>query len=240
MSERHDQTESVAAYLLGALDEHECESFDAHLAGCVLCHDEVERLRLAVDMLPASAPAMTPPPELKHRVMAVVQREAVLLQAAQAPGEVRARRRGAAWRGRLSLGPLGLATATAAVAIAVFAGFELRDVTRDTETRTTAARVDGAKAPGARAWIERADGAATLRMRGMPQPPRGRIYQVWLARDGAAPRPTDALFTVTTSGSATVEIPGELGRVDAVLVTHEPLGGSRAPTRAPVISATLS
>jgi hypothetical protein len=34
-------------------------------------------------------------------------------------------------------------------------------------------------------------------------------------------------------------VPGRLSGVDAVMVTDEPLGGSRLPTRAPVITASL-
>jgi hypothetical protein len=60
---------------------------------------------------------------------------------------------------------------------------------------------------------------------------------VWLLRPGAkAPEPTPALFGVSTDGSAAVAVPGNLDGVKQVLVTHEPLGGSRAPTRAPILS----
>jgi hypothetical protein len=82
---------------------------------------------------------------------------------------------------------------------------------------------------------------AKLVVAGMPAPAEGRVYQVWLDRGGAGtPQPTDALFSVSRTGHASVDVPGDLGGVKAVLVTDEPLGGSRTPTRAPVISATLS
>jgi hypothetical protein len=64
---------------------------------------------------------------------------------------------------------------------------------------------------------------------------------VWLDHGGGrTPQPTDALFSVSREGHATVDVPGDLDGVKAVLVTDEPLGGSRIPTRAPVIAATLS
>jgi hypothetical protein len=58
------------------------------------------------------------------------------------------------------------------------------------------------------------------------------VYEVWLLHSGSAsPQPTDALFTVTKAGSATVEVPGGgAGRVREVLVTSEPLGGSTTPS----------
>ena len=74
----------------------------------------------------------------------------------------------------------------------------------------------------------------------MPAPPEGRVYQVWLRHGaGTTPKPTNALFSVSRAGDASVDVPGRLSGVDAVMVTDEPLGGSRLPTRAPVITASL-
>ncbi len=56
---------------------------------------------------------------------------------------------------------------------------------------------------------------------------------------GGSPQPTDALFSVSSSGGATVAVPGGVTGARAVLVTAEPLGGSRAPTSPPVIVARL-
>lgn len=74
----------------------------------------------------------------------------------------------------------------------------------------------------------------------MSEPPIGEVYEVWLARAGQQPQPTDALFTVTSAGSAAVEIPGELHGLDAVMVTAEPIGGSSSPTSPPVLRVALA
>jgi hypothetical protein len=67
------------------------------------------------------------------------------------------------------------------------------------------------------------------------------VYQVWLQRKGSdTAEPTDALFTVRPGGEATVEVPGSIDDVAAVMVTSEPDGGSDAPTRDPIIVASLS
>jgi hypothetical protein len=73
---------------------------------------------------------------------------------------------------------------------------------------------------------------------GMPQPPPGKIYEIWLSR-GAAPQPTDALFGVTRHGRGAVAVPGSLRGVKEVLVTSEPLGGSTHPTSAPLIRVAV-
>ena len=68
--------DSLGAWMLGALPEDEEEGFRAHLESCADCRAEAESLRVAVDALPAAAPPMLPPPALKGRVMAIVEREA--------------------------------------------------------------------------------------------------------------------------------------------------------------------
>ena len=81
---------------------------------------------------------------------------------------------------------------------------------------------------------------ATLVAHGLPAPPSGRVYQVWLKRDGHAPEPTSALFTPRSDGTATATVPGDLSGVDQMLVTDEPAGGSQQPTTDPLLAATVS
>jgi hypothetical protein len=94
--------------------------------------------------------------------------------------------------------------------------------------------------PSASAVLRLSDGHAQLTVSHMLAPPPGKIYEVWLQRSGALPSPTTALFNVTSSGAGVVDVPGDLHGVRQVLVTPEPLGGSRVPTHAPVIVARLS
>jgi hypothetical protein len=103
----------------------------------------------------------------------------------------------------------------------------------------TTARVS-ASAPTAHAVLREVGSRSELDVSGMPAPPLGRIYEVWLQKGSSAPRPTDALFSVTSSGRGSVNVPGVSRGVSKVLVTDEPLGGSSTPTRAPVIVVTLT
>ena len=228
--------DSAAAYLLGALDERELAQFEAHLEGCVACRDEVERLRVATDALPASPRQLQPPPELKDRIMAIVHSEAELLRAAgpEADRVERStpRRRLAWWPPRPAL---ALAATLAVLALGVGAGV-LGSGGLGDDTRTVAGEVTVADATAD--LIVRDEDHSTLVTQGLPRPSSGRVYQVWIKRPGHDPEPTDALFTVARDGSASVDVPHSLDGVEAVMVTSEPDGGSQVPTRDPVVIAS--
>ena len=70
-----------------------------------------------------------------------------------------------------------------------------------------------------------------LRVADMPPVAAGRVYQVWVKRPGRAPEPTDALFTTTSDGSATVAIPGGVGRRSRP--GHRPSATAAAACRPP-------
>ena len=86
MGPDHERWEDAAGtYVLGALPDAEREGYEAHLAACPVCRAEADDLAVAVRALPVSAPAMKPPPSLKARIMAEVEREAALLASAGQP-----------------------------------------------------------------------------------------------------------------------------------------------------------
>ena len=233
--------DSAAAYLLGALPEADVEAFERHLVACPACLEQVDELTPAAHALPVSVQPLTPPAELKSRIMAEVEREAELLAAAgpgadRPPAPARRRRR---WNFSLPrLAPV--ATAAALLLAGVAIGFGSSRLGGDPEGRTVTATVDAARAPGADASLEVSGDQATLVARGLPSPPSGRVYQVWLKRPGRAPQPTSALFMPSGEGAATATVPGPLDDVEQVLVTAEPAGGSPSPTRQPLVVAELS
>jgi anti-sigma factor RsiW len=257
-----EHRDDVGAWVLGALPDDAHERFAAHLVGCEACRREVAELQMVADTLPLAAPQVAPPPELKERIMAAVRAEAAVLEAAgpeadlpPAPAPTReaapaepapagperprparpARERRRFRLPALALRPLPAAVA-AAVLIALGVGGGVLLSSGGPSGTTVQARVVAPQAPGARASLTVADDRATLKVRDFPSPPAGRVYQVWLKRPGRDPDPTTALFR-TSGGSATVDVPGSMRGVDQVLVTAEPDGGSRAPTRQPVIIA---
>ena len=240
MSEHERWADAAGAYVLNAMPEDERRAYEAHLEGCDACSAEVEELRPAAQALPMASPPMTPPRELKLRIMAEVEREAALL--AQAGPEADRPRAPAAPRRRWALGGWRLAPVAAALLVAgLLAGFAIGGLNLGDETQTYAVTVDRAQAPDASAELTVADGEAMLVAERLPTPPNGRVYQVWIKRDGvSAPEPTDTLFMPSRDGSAAAAVPGAMDDASAVLVTHEPEGGSSTPSQAPLLTAPLS
>jgi anti-sigma-K factor RskA len=230
--------DSSAAYLLGALDESERAGYEAHLSGCAVCQEDVERLRVAADALPASPRQLAPPPELKDRIMAIVNSEAELLRAA-GPAADRvtspspSRRRFAWWPPRPAM---ALAATLLVLVVGVGAGVLGSGALDGSSTRTVPGEVTVADATAK--LIVRDEDHSTLVTQGLPKPSPGRVYQVWIQHPGKDPQPTDALFTVRKDGSASVDVPESLEGVESVMVTSEPDGGSQVPTRQPVVIAS--
>ncbi len=240
----HEQwQDATAAYLLGALEEAERAGFEEHLEGCAACREEVEELRPAVRALPVSVDLVEPPPELKGRIMAEVEREAALLAAAgpEADRPPAPRRRARRWAPSLRIPRLVPAAVAAALLIlGVAIGVGASRLGGETPHTVRAQVTDPAKAPDAAADVEVGEEGATLVAHGLPAPPSGRVYQVWIKRPGRAPEPTSALFTPSGDGTATASVPGDMDGVAQVLVTDEPDGGSQTPTRDPLLVADMS
>jgi hypothetical protein len=107
-------------------------------------------------------------------------------------------------------------------------------------TRTIAASVNRARVQSASASLVvsgAGERVAILRVRGMPEPDSRHQYQAWVLKGREVmPEPT---FDVGPTGSGAVAVPDDLKGADAVLVTLEPRGGSRAPTEMPLLRAKL-
>jgi anti-sigma-K factor RskA len=231
--------DATAAYLLGALDDAERAGFEEHLAGCPACRAEVDELLPAARALPISVDPVEPPPALKARIMADVEREASLLAAAGPEAD----RPAAPARRRLRLPSLRLAPVAVAAALLLVGAAIGIGVTelRSGPDRTIQAEMEsGAGTERANAELEINGDEARLVARGLPAPPSGRVYQVWLKRDGHAPEPTAALFRPSRDGTASASVPGSLEGVDQVMVTDEPDGGSPQPTGDLLLVANLS
>ena len=230
----HDRfSESLAAYALGALAADQGEHLREHLAGCPECRAELDWLRAAVDVLPASVVQIEPPPELKANVMAVVESEASLLRAAGEAAERPARPpRRPWWSGAaLTSSPVRIAAALAVAAVTVLV---LVVPGGGPGTRTIRAQVRGAAgAAGARASLRLRGQHGELVVTGLPTVASNHVDELWVQHGSGTPVPAGTF--VLTTGSVAVARPIHSG--DHVLVTVEPGGGSGAPTTAPFIVA---
>jgi hypothetical protein len=174
--------------------------------------------------------------------MAVVEREAALLHAAgpeadRAPAPRRRRRRRLPPLAGLSLRP-ALALPLVLLLLVIGGGAALLARSAfDQGSRVVVARVSP-QTGSARVSLEVDGDRGRLVGKRLPPPPAGRVYQVWLDRGGPSPEPTSALFSTRRDGSASVDVPGSLDGVRAVMVTDEPAGGSAKPTGHIILTAS--
>jgi anti-sigma-K factor RskA len=226
-----DCTGDAAAYVLGALEDHEVTPFLRHMDSCAVCRDEVASLQVVADMLPAAVSPIAAPRGLRRRVLSTVYEEAGLLSAAPIRREpVRAPRR--SWR------PVPRAFQAFAAAALVAAGIVVGTVDLSGPSGPASRAITAVTTPPTTAVLRVSSQRTELDVSKLNPAPPGRVYEVWVQRRGQA-QPTDALFSPTSGGRATVAVPGDLHGVEAVMVTAEPAGGSTAPTSTPVIRATL-
>jgi hypothetical protein len=224
----------AAAYVLRALEHDEAEHYREHVARCAVCSAAVADLQPIADSLPVAVPGGVASGALHERIMVGVRSEAELLNAAGARADRPQRA-----RLRLRLRRPQLLTA----GVALVTGLLIGAIVLNTGSRAPSVHVTTAQLAsvpvGAHATLRQVGTHAELVVSGISQPPRGKIYELWLAGGNGNPRPTDALFGVNHRGSASVNVPGNLAGVRRVMVTAEPLGGSQHPTSSPIIVATL-
>ncbi len=233
--EHREYADALGAYALGALPQDEAERVRRHLQACPVCRAELDGLRAAVDGLPASVEQVEPPPELKQRLMAIVESEAALLRAAgEAADRPAAETAPPRWRRWLAEPPwrpavaVGLACAIAVVVIVLSAG--------SAGTRTIRAQVTPSLlAAGVRASVQVRGGRAELVVSGLPLPPADHVDELWVKRGTAVPRPAGTF--VVRSGSVEVSRPVRAG--DLVMVTVETGRGTSAPTTSPLLVARV-
>lgn len=219
--------EDVGAYLLGALTDGESAAFERHLGTCHICQDELQRLSIAAAALPRAVDQFEPPASLKRALMEQVYAEA---EPAKAGRRSLAERLGlgTAFRPALAAG-----LAAALLVLGVLAGYGVSLLGGDREPRSVVASVDSTRLGAARATLD----GDQLRVTGMPQPPSGRVYQVWIERGGRIePGP---LFSVDRNGTGLAAVPGELDEGTRVMVTRERRTGARQPSEAPVVVAEV-
>lgn len=223
----HDEyRENIGPYVLGALPELEVEVLERHLGGCEQCRAEVEELRPVTAAMARSVPQVEAPASLKASLMDIVSSEAAARADAQ-PRRPRGRSSIGSWFSGLQP-RMAVAMAVGVLVLGIAVGVAVdRIATGDGGTTTTiAAKIDRRLMPTGDASLAVKGDDGKLVLTDAPQPPAGRVYQLWYQHGKTIER--GGTFRPRTDGSFDATVP--VGHTDAVMVTVEREGGVPAPT----------
>lgn len=237
--------ELASVYALGALDGEERFRFEEHLAsGCEDCRSALMEAEAAASDLALAAPAMSPPDSVRERLFSRVAKD--LEPSVDEPASARR-------PGRLFI-LLAAAATLAAVALGVrtrvledlVAEERLTRERVESELRSLEAMLEAFTAPDtltvslegqgstpdakAKAFLDPQRGRLFLYVYGLPAPPPGHTYQLWLIADDTPV--SIGVFTVDPGGGGRLDadrVPSFRGAV-TVAVTVEPAPGVPQPT----------
>lgn len=255
MNEREEMLEHVALYALGVLPAPEAAAVRSLIQSDPDAQREYAELRAVADAVGLSADEPVDSARtarMKERLLARVHDDL-------APTPLRRRAANPAW-----LWGSGLAAAVALI----FAGVTVvQDVALRGQLAQVQRRADDLRGELAQSNRVAERGRLTLSdltapdakrydvpqgrvvvhgprvvfaLQGLPQLPRGRVYQAWTAPSAAGPMQPSVTFVPNAEGVAVVALPVDARRVGVVAVSVEPEGGSRAPTTAPTFVRPLS
>lgn len=218
-----DVHELTAGYALDALDPDERERYEAHLAACERCREELQGFWEVSGALGRAAAGPPPPPALRGRILAQARAE----RANVAP--LRPRR---AFR---ALSAVAAVAAAAAVGLGIWAASlsgKLDDAENELAVLGDPNARTYASAGGEANLVVAPTGAAALVVRTLAPAPDGMDYEVWVI-EGEMPRRA-GLFE--RAGVLRLTRPVEPGQT--VAVTLERDGGVDAPTSDPLFTAS--
>jgi anti-sigma-K factor RskA len=207
----HDLT---AAYALDALDDAEREQFEAHLAQCERCRDELAQLQEAAGALAWAVESPPPPASLRGRILDASGGTVVPFPA---------RRR--MWQG------LAAVAACAAIGLGIWAA-TLNSTLHD--ERAAAAQVVPITGRKGIVAVDR-NRNAVLVIDKLPAAPAGMTYEAWVIPKGDTPRRAGTF--AGTGGMAMVKLGMKVPRGAVVAATMEKAGGVDAPTSKPLLEA---
>ncbi len=223
--------ELSAAYALDALDEADRRSFEAHLADCPRCREDVASFRETAAALARDTEPVAPPEGLERRILSAA----------------RAERNVVPLRQRWAVPAAAVAAVAAAVAIGLgIWGIRLSDsLDHERSAHARDARVIAILSqPGARQITTKGGSGllvvaptrrAVLVANGLTPADPGKTYEAWVV-EGKVARPAGLFHG--GAGSKVLELTEPVGPGATVGVTVEKAGGSKTPTGAMVLRAS--
>lgn len=231
--------ELTAGYALDALDAEERSAYEAHLAGCEQCRQELSSFWETTEAMAVAASGPAPSPALRERILAEVRAEA---PQNVVPFEPRSRRRAV---------PVLAAAAAIAAVVALALGLRAADLSGQLDDTQAALRRAQASAavladPGAQSvdlqagdgrLVVDADGRAVLVLDGLDPAPAGKTYEMWVVPGGDIEQASSAGLFQGSGEREILPVEGTVQSGDVVAVTVEPAGGVEAPTTQPVVAS---
>ena len=242
----------LSDYVLGELDAVQRRDVDAHVATCPTCAEELRALNKAFHSIGLAEVPATPPPHLKNRVIAGLEAEVRGTRSRWSPAALWLAAAAAmvvAFGGLLVLSMIRTGQLDDALRQADAVHDELAGQLAQNETQADLAveiltagdmrRIDLSAGDAAREALGRAYFSPTKGLLivadQLPEPPVGRIYQVWLIGSRSSGPVSAGLLQAQRSGRGMLIVPapaGVAGETITVAITDEPPGGLPAPTGA--------
>ena len=220
--------ELTAAYALDALDEREEREYEAHLARCPSCREELASFTETATSLAYGVESPAPPPDLRDRIIERAR--------AERPNVVPLR---PAWRSWTAAA--AAVAACAAIGLGIWAATLSRSLDRERSAREQqASLLSIVSDPAARRFalsgshgtlVVSRTGAGALLVSNLRPAPSGKTYEAWVIQ-GKTPRRAGT-FGQAKPFKLTRPVPQ--GAV--VAVTLERHGGVDAPTTKPLTAA---
>jgi anti-sigma-K factor RskA len=210
----HDDLE---AYVLGALEPAGAAAFESHLGGCAECRDGVASYGGVMRALRSIA-VPSPPP---------------------APRVGRTRSAQPAWIAALTAAAAAIVVGAAVAQhnAATAADGDVAVIAQMIADRPYQVALAGATARGA-AIVGSGGTRTAFVVSGLPAPPAGRGYQVWVRGKGVR---SPGMMHRTSTGLEVLIVPGDaLAGAQHIGITVEPAGGSPKRTGPPQVTGDVS
>jgi anti-sigma-K factor RskA len=242
--------DNLAAYALGALDADDISALESHLAECQDCQSELADYQSVASGLLQSIPPQTPPPRLRHELIARLPSH-----------QPRPSKPFANIFGRFPIGQVASGVAMLMLlGLNIFSSLQIRDLRQEQtalaerisqdqtaiamlaypSTRALPVHADVENLTGSM-LVDKDKSTAVLVLWNLPQVEAGQTYQVWLI-DSEGGRTSGGLFRPVDDWgytTATIWSPHPLEQYVGVGVTVEPEGGSEGPTGSRVLGVDL-
>ena len=253
MATEHDELASaIPALVLGSVTAEERQQLMLHLEGCAGCRALAARLARGAAVLPMEPDPVEPPARLRGRVLAAVATVRPDAPPRSSPLPIPALQRRRRPPRPLTGVRLGLIAAAAAFVLGTVAGVGFGHLAQPfgPSRQGPVAGPVAARYPlhgtGAMAGVTAdavvvpRDGLAVVDFRGMPQPPAGQVYELWLLTGDSRALPA-GVFVPDSQGSRVVVVTQDLRGATRLAVTmeHGPDGAS-APSQTPQLSGRIA